>query len=166
MSIAEDVLILASPKPKFTRDLRPGDLVFCLDRLGRRAKVKITSAQERVTPDVLEVVFEDGYSLECTMDQEFLTERGQTPLWEIFTARIDVLCSSELNPPGRSTKPVVIPGGPGHASIFDSSDLVRTRIASLSTRPGRRCVSLKVDRSTQNFILPNGVVTCTPCTVT
>lgn len=166
MALTEDVLILASPKPKFIGRLKPGELVFCLDRLARRTKAKITSAQECDASDILEVVFDDGYSLECTMDQKFLTERGQTPLWQVFTSKLDVFCSSELNPSGRNPKPIVIPGGSGHASIFDSSDLVERKIVSLSARPGRRCFSLRVDCSTQSLILPNGVLTCTPCTAT
>lgn len=158
-SLAEDTLVLGRSGPKFIKDFKSGDSVFCVDRSGRRIETKVVELHDHGILDVVEILLDDGYKIKCTMNHKFLTDLGQMPVKEILRSGLDILCYSEINAPGRNVRTKAIPGGSGHASIFDSTDLVRRRVIGVSSAGRQQCYDLEVEYSTHNFILPNGVVT-------
>lgn len=130
-SVTEDTIIYCVDGPKQIKDIRAGDSVYCVNEKGEQAQTEVVAVHDHGVIDVVEVTFDDGYSVKCTLDHKFLTEEGQIPLWEIIEDNLFVL----------------------------SSPLGARRVLRVVPVGKRQCYDLEVAISTHNFILPNGIIT-------
>jgi len=130
-TLTEDTIIYCVDGPKQIKDIRAGDSVYCVNEKGEQAQTEVVAVHDHGVIDVVEVTFDDGYSVKCTLDHKFLTEEGQIPLWEIIEGNLFVL----------------------------SSPLGARRVLRVVPVGKRQCYDLEVAISTHNFILPNGIIT-------
>ena len=91
--MTEDTVIYCVDGSKQIKDIRAGDKVYCVNEKGEQAQTKVIAVHDHGVIDVVEVTFDDGYSVKCTLDHKFLTEEGQVPLWKIIQDNLAVLSS-------------------------------------------------------------------------
>jgi hypothetical protein len=92
-TLTEDTIIYCVDGSKQIKDIRAGDKVYCVNEKGEQAQTEVFAVHDHGVIDVVEVTFDDGYSVKCTLDHKFLTEEGQVPLWEIIQDNLNVLSS-------------------------------------------------------------------------
>ena len=92
-TLTEDTIIYCVDGSKQIKDIRAGDRVYCVNEKGEQAQTEVVAVHDHGVIDVVEVIFDDGYSVKCTLDHKFLTEEGQIPLWEIIEGNLVVLSS-------------------------------------------------------------------------
>ena len=92
-TVTEDTIIYCVDGSKQIKDIRAGDKVYCVNKKGEQAQTEVVAVHDHGVIDVVEVTFDDGYSVKCTLDHKFLTEEGQIPLWKILQDNLLVLSS-------------------------------------------------------------------------
>jgi hypothetical protein len=92
-TVTEDTIIYCVDGSKQIKDIRAGDKVYCVNEKGEQAQTDVIAVHDHGVIDVVEVTFDDGYSVKCTLDHKFLTEEGQVPLWKIIRDNLVVLSS-------------------------------------------------------------------------
>ena len=92
-TLTEDTIIYCVDSYKQIKDIRAGDKVYCVNEKGEQAQTEVIAVHDHGVIDVVEVTFDDGYSVKCTLDHKFLTEEGQVPLWKIIRDNLTVLSS-------------------------------------------------------------------------
>ena len=92
-TVTEDTIIGCVDGQKEIKDVRAGDRVYCVNEKGQKEQTEVIAVHDHGVIDVVEVTFDDGYSVKCTLDHKFLTEEGQVPLWRIIEKNLDVLSS-------------------------------------------------------------------------
>lgn len=92
-TLTEDTIIDCVDGSKQIKHIRAGDKVYCINEKGERAETEVVAVHDHGVIDVVEVKFDDGYSVKCTLDHKFLTEEGQIPLWKIIQDNLVVLSS-------------------------------------------------------------------------
>lgn len=90
-SVTEDTIIYCVDGPKQIKHICAGDKVFCVNEKGEQEQTEVVAVYDHGVIDVVEVTFDDGYSVKCTLDHKFLTEEGQVPLWKIIKNNLGVL---------------------------------------------------------------------------
>jgi DNA polymerase III alpha subunit len=182
-SVTEDAIIYCVDGSKQIKNIRAGDKVYCVNEKGEQAQTEVVAVHDHGVIDVVEVTFDDGYSVKCTLDHKFLTEEGQVPLWKIIRDNLTVLSSplGEQNTEGgvfkergcdsieaqyvmfsqrnRGNEEGVAGFTPDYAPISNTRNLVHRRVLRVVPVGKRQCYDLEVAVSTHNFILPNGIVT-------
>lgn len=73
----------------------PGDKVFCVNEEGCTVETNVVALHDHGVLPAYEVMFDDGYTITCTMNHKFLTQSGQIPLWKIIETNSFVLCDSQ-----------------------------------------------------------------------
>ena len=102
-TLTEDTIIYCVEGAKQIKDICAGDKVFCVNEKGEQAQTEVVAVHDHGVIDVVEVTFDDGYKVKCTLDHKFLTEEGQIPLWKITSNNLAVLSSPLEN---IMTKPI------------------------------------------------------------
>lgn len=92
-SLTEDTIIPCVDGAKQIKDICVGDKVFSVNEQGEQVQTDVVGVHDHGILDVVEVTFDDGYKIKCTLDHKFLTKYGQIPLWKIIQDNLDVLCS-------------------------------------------------------------------------
>lgn len=92
-TLTEDTVIDCVDGSKQIKHIRAGDKVYCINEKGERAETEVVAVHDHGVINVVEVTFDDGYSVKCTLDHKFLTEEGQIPLWKIIQDNLVVLSS-------------------------------------------------------------------------
>ena len=92
-TLTEDTTIYCVDGIKQIKDVCAGDKVFCVNEKGEQAQTEVVAVHDHGIIDVVEVTFDDGYKVKCTLDHKFLTEEGQVPLWKIIKSNLCVLSS-------------------------------------------------------------------------
>jgi len=92
-TLTEDTIIDCVDGSKQIKHIRAGDKVYCINEKGERAETEVVAVHDHGVIDVVEVTFDDGYSVKCTLDHKFLTKEGQIPLWKIIQDNLVVLSS-------------------------------------------------------------------------
>jgi hypothetical protein len=92
-TLTEDTTIYCVGGIKQIKDVCAGDKVFCVNEQGEQTQTEVVAVHDHGVIDVVEVTFDDGYIVKCTLDHKFLTEEGQVPLWKIIKNNLDVLSS-------------------------------------------------------------------------
>ena len=163
----QDTVIGCVDGQKKIKDVKAGDKVYCIDEKGQKEQTEVVAVHDHGVIEVVEVTFDDGYSVKCTVDHKFLTEEGQVPLREIIENNMYVFAyptdhekaSSATQDQATTEGRSAVTGTGHHAPISDTGGLVRRRVLRAVPVGKRRCYDLEVSCSTHNFILPNGVVT-------
>ena len=182
-TLTEDTTIYCVDGTKQIKDICAGDKVYCVNEKGEQAQTEVVAVHDHGVVDVVEVTFDDGYSVKCTPDHKFLTKNGQIPLWQIVRDNVDVLSSpikrSHVERRSHSEKKHnsfqaesfdfssenwrnvsrVVHTVPEYATITNTGSLVSRRVLRVVPVGKRQCYDLEVAVPTHNFILPNGVIT-------
>jgi len=105
-TLTEDTIIYCVDGTKQIKDICAGDKVYCVNEKGEQAQTEVVAVHDHGVVDVVEVTFDDGYSVKCTPDHKFLTKNGQIPLWQIVRDNVDVLSSpmGDLNAKEKSNE--------------------------------------------------------------
>jgi len=92
-TLTEDTIINSEYGLKQIKDFKVGDKVYCVNEQGEQELTSVLAIHDHGILDVVEIVFDDGYKVKCTLDHKFLTNYGQLPLWKILKNNLKVLCS-------------------------------------------------------------------------
>lgn len=166
-SMHHDTIIDCVDGSKQIKHIQAGDKVYCINERGERAETEVVAVHDHGVIDVVEVIFDDGYSVKCTLDHKFLTEEGQIPLWKIIQDNLVVL-SSPLEDQNAKVKKLEQNKSyeknafgfiPDYAPISDTRSLLHKKVLRIVPVGKRQCYDLEVAVSTHNFILPNGIIT-------
>jgi hypothetical protein len=77
---------------KKIKDFVPGDRVYGVDDNGQPLQTTVLALHDHGELEAFEVTFEDGYSVVCSQNHKFLTNRGMVPIKEIVTSGLGVFC--------------------------------------------------------------------------
>jgi hypothetical protein len=79
---------------KQIQDFSQGDKIFSVDEHGKYVVSDVIGLHDHGFLPAYKVVFDDGYSVTCTLNHKFLTKQGQKSLREIIGSNSLVLCGS------------------------------------------------------------------------
>jgi len=74
----------------------PGETVFCINEDGNTVETEVVKVHDHGTLDAYEVTFDDGSTVECSINHKFLTEKGQISLREILETRSSIMCDQHI----------------------------------------------------------------------
>ena len=157
-SLHQDTIIDCVGGQKMIKDVRAGDKVYCVGEDGEQAQTEVVAVHDHGILEVFEFIFDDGYSVKCTMNHKFLTEEGQVPAWRIVENSLEVL-SSPIRQHTRWRGEIEVGSSALCAQVSETGGLARRRIVRAVPAGEHLCYDLEVACSTHNFILSNGVVT-------
>jgi hypothetical protein len=80
---------------KEVQNFVPGDRVLSVNDMGDTVISEVVQLHDHGEIYGYEVVFDDGYSVVCSMDHKFLTELGQKSLRDIIGSKLSVLCDDK-----------------------------------------------------------------------
>ena len=152
---------------KKIQEFVPGDWVYGVNQQGDTVEVEVVAIHDHGVLDGYCVTFDDGYTVNCTLDHKFLTEDGQKSLREICGTNSSILCDAQnmesVNVSAKNRMLDKSLWGVGlvseHAPIANIRRLVRRKIVRVVPMGKGRMYDLEVASTTHNFLLANGVVT-------
>jgi hypothetical protein len=163
---------------KKIKDFVPGDRVYGVDDNGQPLQTTVLALHDHGELEAFEVTFEDGYSVVCSQNHKFLTNRGMVPIKEIVTSGLGVFCEPSaqawrvecgvrgtiLNEKGsflsnRQDEGFLDGEIFATSPLSSTGSLVSRRVVRYRSVGTARMYDLEVEHPKHNFLLPNGIVT-------
>ena len=94
-SVVSDTLLypIGQP-PKKISEFKSGDKILGVNEQGEVIETEVVDLHDHGTLEAYEICFDDGYTVACSKDHKFLTDRGQVSIEEIVREGLEVLCAS------------------------------------------------------------------------
>ena len=92
----DTILSTCSGKLKKIVDFRKGDSVWGINNRGQVIRTKMIALHDHGMLEGVEVVFNDGYKMVCSINHKFLTVRGMVSLRDILRLKMGVLCEPPI----------------------------------------------------------------------
>jgi DNA polymerase III alpha subunit len=93
--LAKGTLIPYKNGLKKIENFVPGDVVFSIDKNGKKVKSNVVKLHDNGESEGFEITFDDGYKIVCSANHKFLTEKGQITLKDIFKNNLSVFSEKE-----------------------------------------------------------------------
>jgi len=94
-SIHEDVILPCEGGAKPIKEFHPGDIVQCLNDRNELEETEVVALHDHGLLEGIEIEFDDGYKIICSINHKFLTPQGMLPLHQILRENLDVLGTLE-----------------------------------------------------------------------
>ena len=92
-SLDQDLILeTCDNKQKKIKDFVIGDRILGINDQGEKIETDVKAVFDHGTLPGVELMFDDGYSVTCSLNHKFLTELGQVPTWEILDKGLEVYC--------------------------------------------------------------------------